>query len=163
MEPTQSRLLANLPDPGPDQEYQVIFPEESPGATRYIHLTLGEDIAAQCGLVRTHFEFDSADPLPQDQMVLKSLAECLDRPRYAGVQLALVGRADRRGRADYNAGLALRRAVRVKGLLVAAGMASARISTASRGDQGAVGDDVQYSFGYDRRVDAVVGAVHAPR
>jgi hypothetical protein len=42
-------------------------------------------------------------------------------------------------------------------------MAPGRISTTSRGDVGAVGDDMLYSYGYDRRVDAIVHVVHAPR
>lgn len=163
MAPTQSGALAKLPDPGPDQEYQVVFPPGSPGATRYIHIQIGEDIAANCGLVQTHFAFDSAEPLVPDQLVLKALAACLNQPKYVGVQVALVGRADRRGTSGYNTDLALRRAVRVKQLLVDAGMAAPRISTDTRGAAGAVGDDVQFSYGYDRRVDAVVNAVHAPR
>lgn len=162
--PTQSSATAKLADPGPTRQYHVTFPDEGRGAARYIHLTLGEDLAKDCGLVQTHFEFDSAEPLPQDQLVLKALAACLDLPKYDGVQLALVGRADRRGTADYNEGLALRRAERVKALLMASGMTADRISTASRGDRGAIGgDDMQYSYGYDRRVDAIVAVVHAPR
>jgi OmpA-OmpF porin, OOP family len=162
--PTQSSLGPKLADPGPTERYHVTFPDEGRGVARYIHLTLGDDLAKGCGLVQTHFEFDSAEPLPQDQLVLKALAACLEGPGYGSLQLALVGRADRRGTADYNEGLALRRAERVKKLLVDAGMAADRISTASRGDRGAVGgDDMQYSYGYDRRVDAVVDLVHAPR
>lgn len=145
--PTQSAAGPRLPDAGPTQQYHVAFPEEEAGATRYIHLTLGEDLAADCGLVRTHFEFDSSEPLAQDALALRGLAQCLDRPKYNGVQLSLVGRANRRGAPAYNEGLALRRAVRVKTLRVNAGMAADRISTASRGDRGAVGDDVQYSYG----------------
>ncbi len=118
-----------------------------------------------CGLVQTHFEFDSAEPLPQDKLVLRSLAECLDRPKYQGVTLSLMGRADVRGTSAYNDGLALRRAVRVKELLIVAGMKAERISTDSRGAHGAVGgEDLAFSYGYDRRVDAsLVGLVHAPR
>jgi outer membrane protein OmpA-like peptidoglycan-associated protein len=160
--PTQSAAGPRMPDSGPTHQYHVKFPDEDGGAARYIHLTLGEDLAADCGLVRTHFEFDSAEPLAQDELALQGLAQCLDRPKYSGVQLSLVGRADRRGASDYNQGLALRRALRVKKLLVDAGMTADRISTASRGDSGA-GDGVEYSYGYDRRVDAVVAVVHAPR
>ena len=161
--PTQTAAGPRLPDPGPTHEYHVRFPDEEGGATRYIHLTLGEDLAADCGLVRTHFEFDSSEPLAQDDLALKGLAQCLDRPKYTSVQLSLVGRADRRGATAYNQALALRRAIRVKKLLVDAGMTADRISTASRGDLGAVGGGVEYSYGYDRRVDALVQEIHAPR
>jgi outer membrane protein OmpA-like peptidoglycan-associated protein len=161
--PTQSSLGPKLADPGPTKRYHVTFPDEGRGVARYVRLTLGEDLAKGCGLVQAHFELDSAEPLPQDQIVIKALAACLGGPEYGSRQLWLVGRADRRGAADYNEGLALRRAERVKQLLVDAGMAADRISTVSRGDRDAVGDDTQYSYGYDRRVDAVVDLGHAPR
>ncbi len=161
--PTQSGLGTKLPDPGPDLEYQVEFPDPGHGVARYVRLTLGEDMARACGLSRTHFELDSAEPLPQDRALLKSLAECLDQPKFEGVKISLQGRADSRGSTGYNAALGLRRAVRVKRLLVDAGVTASRISTASKGDIGAVGDDVRYSYGYDRRVDAIVHVTHAPR
>jgi OOP family OmpA-OmpF porin len=162
--PTQSGGDTPLPDSGPTQTYHVAFPDDGPGATRYIHITIGEDMAKDCGLVQTHFQFDSAEPLPQDKLVLRSLAACLDQPRYTEVQVSLVGRADRRGGPGYNEELALRRADRVKKLLVEYGMAAGRIRTASRGDRGAVGGaDLVFSYGYDRRVDATEDVVHAPR
>jgi outer membrane protein OmpA-like peptidoglycan-associated protein len=162
--PTQSGRGTQLPDPGPTKTYSVVFPDEAPGATRYIHLTVGEDMAKDCGLVQTHFEFDSTEPLPEDKATLLSLASCLDRPKYADVQVSLVGRADRRGTPGYNEELALRRAERVKKILVEDGMAPGRIRTTSRGDRGAVGGaDLVFSYGYDRRVDAKEDLVHAPR
>jgi len=160
--PLQSARGPQLPDPGVDREYQVKFPEAGHGATRYIRLTLGDDIARDCGLVRTHFEFDSAEPLAEDHLALKSLAECLDRPGLRSLQLSLVGRADRRGSAEYNIGLALRRAERVKQILVDAGMPADRIRTSSTGARAAIGDDKLYSYGYDRRVDTVLDVIHAP-
>jgi outer membrane protein OmpA-like peptidoglycan-associated protein len=164
MTPVQSAAGPKLPDPGPDKQYQVEFPDPGHGMARYIGITIGDDIAKQCGLVQTHFEFDSAEPVPQDKVVLKSLAECLNQPKFNDVSLALVGRADGRGSETYNNSLGLRRAGRVKALLVDAGMSADRIKTSSRGDRGAIGDDMAVSFGYDRRVDAVeVGVVHAPK
>jgi outer membrane protein OmpA-like peptidoglycan-associated protein len=162
--PTQSGRGPTLPDPGADKEYQVKFPDPGHGMARYIPITIGEDIARECGLVQTHFELDSAEPLPQDQLVLQALAACLNRPSFSDIRLSLIGRADRHGDAGYNLALGQRRAKRVKELLVAAGMSAERISTSSRGDIGAVGGDtLQFSYGYDRRVDAVTDAVHAPR
>ena len=161
--PTQSAKEAPLPDSGPTHTYKVTFPDEGPAATRYIHLTLGEDMARDCGLVQTHFEFDSAEPLPQDKTVLLGLAACLDRPKYIDVQVSLSGRADRRGTPGYNEDLALRRAERVKKLLVEYGMSANRIRTASHGDRGAVGGEgLVFSYGYDRRVDATEDVTHAP-
>jgi OOP family OmpA-OmpF porin len=164
MAPVQSGRDPKLPDPGPDKEYKVEFPDPGHGVARYIGITIGDDVAKQCGIVQTHFEFDSAEPVPQDQVVLKALAACLEQPHFEDVSLSLVGRADGRGSEAYNNALGLRRAARVKALLVSAGMAESRIKTSSRGDRGAIGDDMAVSFGYDRRVDAVeVGVVHAPK
>ena len=164
MAPRQSVHDPRMPDPGPDHQYTVAFPDQGHGVARYIGITIGDDIAKQCGLVQTHFEFDSAEPIPQDQIVLKALAGCLNQPKFEDVSLSLVGRADGRGTDVYNKALGLRRAERVKALLVASGMSEGRIKSSSRGDRGAIGDDMAVSFGYDRRVDAVeVGVVHAPR
>ncbi|MEO7329723.1 MAG: OmpA family protein [Minicystis sp.] len=162
--PRQSTRETALPDPGADKEYQVKFPDPGHGLARAIRVTIGEDIARECGLVQTHFELDSAEPLPQDQLVLKALAACLDRPNFSDIQVSLIGRADRHGASDYNVALGQRRAKRVKELLVGAGMSPERISTSSLGDSGAVGGDaLQFSYGFDRRVDVVTDKVHAPR
>jgi outer membrane protein OmpA-like peptidoglycan-associated protein len=164
MAPTQAVRDPKMPDPGADKVYQVKFPDPGHGVARYIGITIGDDVAKQCGVVQTHFEFDSAEPVPQDQIVLKAFAECLNQPKLSDITLSLVGRADGRGTDTYNNALGLRRATRVKDLLVKSGMSADRIKTSSRGDHGAIGDDTAVSFGYDRRVDAVEnGVVHAPR
>jgi peptidoglycan-associated lipoprotein len=162
--PTQGAREPKLPDPGPDREYKVEFPALRPGASRFIRLTLDEDLSRECGLVKAHFKFDSAEPLPQDQLELRSLAECIERPAFADVGLLLVGRADRRGDPAYNEKLGLLRAERVKQILIDAGVPADRIYPASRGASGAVGDDKLYSYGYDRRVDVqLLGVARAPR
>ncbi len=120
-------------------------------------------MAKDCGLVQTHFEFDSAEPLPEDKTTLQGLAACLDRPKYSDVEVSLVGRADRRGTPGYNEALAQRRADRVKQLLVDYGMHADRIRTASTGARGAVGGKLlEFSYGFDRRVDAREDVSHAP-
>ena len=162
--PIQSGRGPALPDPGPDREYKVQFPEPSPAAARYIRLTLADDTTKGCGLVKTHFEFDSADAIPQDKMELKSLAECLNQPEYQSLKVSLIGRADRRGDAAYNQKLGSERAESVKKILIDAGVAPDRITTSSRGASGAVGDNGTFSYGYDRRVDVVeLGLVRAPQ
>jgi OOP family OmpA-OmpF porin len=163
--PAQSERGPLLPDPGADQEYQVNFPDPGRGVPRYVRLTIGEDLSQSCRLVQPHFDFDSARLSPLDESTLRSLADCLDRPELKEADLAIVGRADSRGNAAYNAELGLKRAESVKKLLVAAGIDGDRIHTASSGSDGALGDDKgMYSYGYDRRVDVLLtGIVHAPR
>jgi len=164
-EPAQSARGPVLPDPGDDQEYAVQFPDPGRGAARYIRITIAEDLFKSCGLVRAHFEFDSAALLPQDTATLRSVAECLERPELAEAQLEIVGRADSRGNRAYNLELGRKRAEEVKRLLVRAGISEDRIQLKSLGADMAVGDDKgMYSYGYDRRVDVVLsGIVRAPR
>ena len=163
-EPAQSARAAPLPDPGPDQEYEVKFPKQGPPAWRYMHLAIGDDLSRDCGIVRAHFDFDSAQPLPQDQLTLKSVADCMNSPRMRDLDIEIVGRADSRGSSAYNVDLGRRRAESVKGTLVAAGVDEARIITSSVGKSGAVGNDVgSYSYGYDRRVDVMISTTaHSP-
>ena len=162
--PTQAAHTALLPDPGDDQEYEVRFPDEGHGVARYIRLAIGEDLSRDCGLVRAHFRFDSAEPLPQDELALRDISACLNRPEMEGARLEIVGRADARGGDAYNVELGRKRAESVKNLLLLAGVGEDRITTTSRGKSEAVGDDKGlYSYGYDRRVDVVIDTVHRPR
>jgi len=148
------------------KEYTLVGPDASrPSMVRVIELEVGPDMAQQCGLTRTHFEFDSAEPLPQDRLALKDIAACLNRPEIEKLSVELVGRADAKGRSDYNMNLGQRRADRVKEILVAEGVAVARLTTTSRGssDAKAKGEGL-YAEGFDRRVDInLVGIAHAPR
>jgi peptidoglycan-associated lipoprotein len=147
-------------------EYRYKAPDSSlPSAERVIAIQVGPDMAATCGLVRTHFDFDSAEPMPQDKLEIKEIAACLNRPAIAGMSVELVGRADLKGRAGYNVDLGRRRAVRVMELLVAEGVAPARLTVTSRGSTEARGDaNGDYDPSYDRRVDIVLqGVTHAPR
>ncbi len=165
--PTQSSTGPALPPPGRHQEYQVIFPDPGHGVARYIRISLSEELSKSCGLMRTYFEFDSDTLSPQDKANLKAVADCLDQPALRGSNLSIVGRADTRGSAAYNADLGRRRADAVKTLLVGAGVAESRIVVSSAGDKEAVGGDKDkdaYSHGYDRRVDVMLlDVVHAPR
>jgi len=164
--PTQSARGPSLPNAGPDKEYKVKFPDPGRGKARYIVLTIGGDLAATCGKWKTpHFEFDSAEPLPEDQLMLRDLAECLNQPTILAHDVMVKGNTDDHGSATYNQALGLRRAERVKEILVANGVAAARIQTSSSGERAAVAGEnpQQYAEGYDRRVDiALLNVVHAP-
>lgn len=166
-EPVQSGKDAKLPDPGADKAYTVTWPEMGRGQDRYIRLTIGDDMAADCALVKPHFEFDSAETRPQDVVALRSLADCLNAERHRDLYIRLIGRADPRGDMEYNRALGERRAEHVKKLLVREGVDAGRIVTTTRGESESVGSEdakADYSFGYDRRVDIkLLGVVHAPR
>ena len=164
-EPAQSTRGPALPDPGLDQEYQVKFPEAGGGATRYIHLAIGADLSEDCGLLRAHFSFDSADPLPQDKIALRDVSDCLNRPELRSADIEIIGRADSRGTSAYNVELGRKRAEAVRSLLVKAGVAEERFVISSVGKADAVGDDKgMYAYGYDRRVDVLIrSTTHRPR
>ncbi|WP_437661454.1 OmpA family protein [Sorangium sp. So ce1182] len=163
--PEQARNAEpRMPNPGPDGVYKVEWPDLREGEDRFIGLTLGADIADVCRLPKTNFAFDSAEPLPQEQLELRAVVDCLLSSNLKDVKIELVGRADPRGKQAYNQDLSLRRATRVKELLVKEGISADRISTRATGASEAVGNQPMYSYGYDRRVDVVlVGVVHAPR
>ncbi len=161
--PKQVAPDPKLPAPDGDNEYQVIFPEEGPYATRTLHAAVGEDLATSCGLMRAHFQFDSSQPLAEDALALKSLVDCINKPELKDKPLTLIGRADVRGSGQYNVALGRRRAESIKQVLIGAGVDGNRISIATRGAKDAVGDQKLFSYGYDRRVDVVlVGTPHAP-
>ena len=163
--PTQSAKGPAMPDPGADGNYTVNFPQPGKGTTdRVIRLTIGKDLAQECGLVATQFEFDSSEPLLHERQELRQLSQCLAEPSREALTLRLVGRTDSQGSSAYNQALGMRRAQRVKQILVNAGLSEDRVDIGSRGERGALSDnDDRYSQGYDRRVDVqVIGMVYTP-
>jgi OmpA-OmpF porin, OOP family len=162
--PKPATAEVSLPDPGPDGTYMVRWPDLGRGKARTIGLTLGSDKADVCLVPMLHFDFDSSEPLPQDRVKLGALAECLESPPLEGARISVIGRADPRGTPAYNQDLALRRALRVKALLLDEGFPAERITARSTGETEAVGAQPMYSYGFDRRVDIEVeGVAHAPR
>lgn len=163
--PMQSAKGPAMPDPGADGEYTVTFPQPSQtGADRFIRLTISKELAQECGFVATQFEFDSSEPVLHEQRELKYLSLCLAEPSRKDLTLRLVGRTDSQGTSKYNQALGMRRAERVKQILVSAGLSADRIDIGSNGESGALSDnDDRYSRGFDRRVDVqVIGMVHVP-
>jgi peptidoglycan-associated lipoprotein len=87
----------------------------------------------------------------------------MNDPAMAERTILLVGRSDDRGAVGYNRELGMKRAERIKQLLIGNGLSAARIQVKSAGESGAQGENAGTSFGYDRRVDVIVnGGVHVP-
>ena len=81
----------------------------------------------------TNFAYDSADLDPDAKDKLATIAAFLaDKP---AITLIVEGHCDERGSRDYNLALGDRRAAAVRDVLVANGMASARIRTVSYGKE----------------------------
>ncbi|WP_437476805.1 OmpA family protein [Sorangium sp. So ce1014] len=162
--PEQARSEPRLPNPGSDGVYKVDWPDLREGEDRFIGLTLGADIADVCRLPKTNFAFDSAEPLAQEHLELRAVVDCLLTSNLKDARIELIGRADPRGAQAYNQDLSLRRATRVKEILVKEGISADRIAVRATGASEAVGTQPMYSYGYDRRVDVVlIGIAHSPR
>jgi peptidoglycan-associated lipoprotein len=89
-----------------------------------------EDLVVNVG-DRVFFDFDSASVRPDGRSTLQRQAEWLGR--YGSVNVQVAGHADERGTREYNLALGQRRANAARDLLVAQGVASARVSTISFG------------------------------
>jgi len=110
-------------------------------------------VMARCARPTPAFAFDADAVETDDAADLARLAACLTKGPFRDRHVEVVGRADARGDALYNVGLGLRRAARVKDLLVDHGVAPARIAVRTRGARDAVGGMSGYTDQDDRRVD----------
>ncbi len=119
-------------------------------------VTMSNELRAVCGIEDTgtapKFDFDAAVLGPSDRTELDQLARCMTTGPLAGKNLALVGRADPRGEAEYNMTLGARRADAVEHYLAQLGVASSRLVATSRGALDAQGRD-EPTWAIDRRVD----------
>jgi len=80
-----------------------------------------------------HFDFDRYDIRPADAAILKGTAALLNK--YTHVKIQIEGHCDERGTIEYNLALGERRATSAKNYLVSLGIAPARISTISYGEE----------------------------
>src|SRR5664279_2424297 len=122
------------------------------------NLNISDEIRKACGLTDSEafFAFDSAHVRPQDQKVLKKLADCFATGPLKGREMRLAGHADPRGSADYNLALGGKRADNVKAVISNQGLSAKKIATTSRGAMDATGTD-ESSWAKDRRVDVSIG------
>ena len=143
---TSAQPVANANNPKPDDD-----------ATRG-NLNISDEIRKACGLSdsEAYFAFDSAHVRPEDQKILKKLADCFSTGALKGREMRLVGHADPRGSSDYNMLLGGRRADNVKTVIVNQGLATKKVATTSRGAMDATGAD-ETSWAKDRRVDVTLG------
>ena len=132
-------------------------PKPDDDATRG-NLNISDEIRKACGLTDSEafFAFDSAHVRPQDQKVLKKLADCFATGPLKGREMRLAGHADPRGSADYNLALGGKRADNVKAVIASQGLSAKKIATTSRGAMDATGTD-ESSWAKDRRVDVSLG------
>jgi peptidoglycan-associated lipoprotein len=124
-------------------------------------VVVSEEIRTRCGLPRgaenvPRFDYDEASLRPRGRTILDDVADCLSRGALQGQAVTLIGRADPRGSAEYNAALGQSRADAARRYLLSQGVAPQHVTTLSHGEQGALGNDEE-SWALDRRVDLVLG------
>jgi peptidoglycan-associated lipoprotein len=101
------------------------------GAASTIRPGTQEDLVANVG-DRVFFDFDRYDIRPDQRATLERQAAWLQQ--HSTVQVQIAGHADERGTREYNLALGQRRANTARDFLVARGVAGARISTISYGE-----------------------------
>ena len=97
------------------------------------HVFVSTTVQSCSGLYPT-FEFDSAKLDAEEQAGLRELAACMKTGPLRGKRVLVTGRTDPRGTVAHNDKLGLERAARVKRYLLAHGIASDRVLTASVGE-----------------------------
>ena len=103
------------------------------------------------------FKFDSAKLTPEATVKLDALAECAKADKLGGKDLVVVGRASPSGSDEYNKELGMSRADAVQKYLTEKGVASARVETASEGEEAAPDQLDDQRWPYARRVDIKLG------
>ncbi len=145
------------PPQTPDEpERQAITPPDEAALT-LVQLNIDPEVHDRCGPVgfpTPMFRFDSAKPTAEASRSISRLGECLAEGPLQRAEIVLIGHADPWGDGDYNRRLAQRRAKQVGELLVAEGVARARIAIESRGERAATARPDHWPV--ERRVDIAV-------
>ena len=125
------------------------------------NVNVSAELAAACTLrfndaaTAPKFDFDRSKLGTDDNVVLSQIAECVMTGPLKGRSLTLVGRADPRGKGEYNMALGERRAGSVGDYLMGAGVDSSTLFETSRGKLDAKGTDAN-GWQLDRRVDILL-------
>jgi peptidoglycan-associated lipoprotein len=118
-------------------------------------IVVDKEIADLCKLPTAHFAFDRSNIREESSDALDALATCLSSGPLKGRPLNLVGHADPRGEPEYNFALGQRRAGSVEAYLAAHGIQRGIMTTSSRGETDASGDDAA-SWAKDRKVEILL-------
>ncbi|WP_149541353.1 peptidoglycan-associated lipoprotein Pal [Siccirubricoccus phaeus] len=114
-----------------------------------------EDLIASAGSDRVFFDFDQSSIRGDQRPTLEKQAGWMQR--NAAVTVQVEGHADERGTREYNLALGQRRANAARDVLVASGVAGARISTISYGkDRPAALGSNEEAWAQNRRAVTVV-------
>ena len=133
------------------------MPKDDKGTSGMV--SISDDVKSACGISddEAYFAFNSANVRLRDKQILDKLRACFISGKLKGHTMQLVGHADPRGDDSYNLALGGKRADSVKDVIVGRGMPSSKVSTSSRGEMDATGND-ESTWAKDRRVDVLSGS-----
>jgi outer membrane protein OmpA-like peptidoglycan-associated protein len=115
-------------------------------------------LATACGIPlepEAYFEFDSSRIEPEDNILLRRVAECLTTGPLRDRKVELRGHTDPRGSTEYNDKLGMSRAESVAEFLATLGVDPEGIVVRSAGEAGAA-PEAPSDWPYERRVDVVL-------
>ncbi len=112
--------------------------------------TADDATAGGCTIEPVYFEFDSSTIAPASRVQIETNLECARKKSFTG--LHLTGHTDPRGTEEYNLALGDRRAQSVRGVVTSLGMATAKVTASSVGEEMAQGTE-ESGWSKDRRVE----------
>lgn len=115
-------------------------------------------LAATCGIPvepEPYFEYDSAAVEPEDNPLLRRLADCLTTGPLAGRKVELRGHTDPSVTREDNDQVSMSRAESVRSFLTVEGVAPDAIEVSPDGDTAAI-PEAPSDWPYERRVDIVL-------
>jgi outer membrane protein OmpA-like peptidoglycan-associated protein len=123
-------------------------------------IAVSNDIAEACHIdaektINPQFQYDEDDLLPEDRVVLETIAKCLTDGALKGRTVSLIGRADPRGTEEYNLALGSRRSTAVGNYMSRHGAKTSQLVETTRGSIDARGTN-ESGWSKDRRVDIVL-------
>ncbi|PCC72540.1 Outer membrane protein OmpA [Nannocystis exedens] len=134
--------------------------EAEPAGERRVEITgvfIDVPLATACGIPlapEAYFEFDSAAPEPEDNILLRRVAECLTTGPLREHKVELRGYAAA-NRDEYNDKVGMSRAESVREFLATQGVDPESIVVRSGGEAGAA-PEAPSDWPYERRVDVVL-------
>jgi len=152
----EPKLVDVTAEPDATGAQQALAPS-APDSPNAASISISDEIRRACGLSETDafFDYDSSRVTPQADRVLAGLASCFTVGPLKGRGMKLVGHADPRGDSEYNLLLGGRRADHVGSALSKKGLEGDRISSSSRGEMDARGND-ETTWAKDRRVEVML-------
>jgi peptidoglycan-associated lipoprotein len=113
---------------------------------------------AACFAIRIHFDFNSAELIPDDHAQLQRSARCLNADQ--ALHVTVEGNADERGTEEYDLALGDRRAQTGAAYLQKLGVAQDRLKTVSYGKANPIcGQHDEACWAQNRRADLKLASV----